>query len=439
MRTTDVLDLVGIGFGPAGIALAAAIDDLGEAHRADFKRRVAFFEKRTDAGWQTGLLLRNADIQHHYLRDLATPRDPRSRYTFANFLKQHDRIFEFGSLVYGGGGGAVSRIEWSDYVAWAAGLLSDYVSYGCPVETIRVTSIGGRDVLAVGTARGETYARAVAFCAGQDLYYPPVFRAHVGERVFHATEFLPRMKALPGAGPLRFAVVGAGQSAIEVVQYLHSAFPQSRITCVQRSLGFHHGNHSPFIQRMFHPKESDYFFSLPASSRRKVLDEIARANYAAVDREAVSALYRTIYEDNLLAKPRIRMLTGTDVVAVRETGGSYLLDTANSHDGSAETVAADAVILATGFVEQTLPSILEPLRPVLTCDAAGDPEVNYDYSLTTKDPNGPAVFIPGAAEPSHGLGSSSSFSMVALKAERVALALLERGLLAEEPSEPQRV
>jgi L-ornithine N5-monooxygenase len=431
MGTTRLLDLVGIGFGPAGIAVAAAIHDLGERHGVAFTDRVAFFERATGPGWQTGLLFRNTDIQHHYMRDLATPRDPRSRFTFANFLKEKNRMFEFGSLVYGGGGGAVSRIEWSEYVAWAGRLLDDYVTYDSPVEAVHLTRFQDQEVLAVTAGGREILARSIAFCAGQDLFYPPVFRDHVGDRVFHGTKFLDKVKALPPMNQFRVSIVGAGQSAIEIVQYLHNTYPDIKITCIQRSVGFQHGNHSPFVQRMFHPNESDIFFALPPQSRKRLLDEIHRANYAAVDREAVSALARTLYEDNLLGSSRVRMMPGTEVIAVQQDErGCFHLDTANHYDGATETVAADVVVLATGFVEQPLPSLLHPLRPILHFDEIGGLKVNYDFSIKTINESNPLIYIPGAAEPSHGLGSSSSFSMVALKAERVVAALASKGLLA---------
>jgi L-ornithine N5-monooxygenase len=439
MRDSWPLSLVGIGFGPQGVALAAAIEDMGERLGANFADRVAFFEKAPGPGWQTGMLFRNADIQHHYLRDLATPRDPRSRFTFANFLKERDRIFEFGSLVYGGGGGAVSRIEWSEYVAWAAAQLDHYVTYDNPVTGLRVTRVGGEDMVALTVREGEVLARAVAYCGGRDLYHPPVFHDCLGERVFHGTLFLDRIRALPDLNELCVAVVGAGQSAIEITQYLHGNFPRARIACVQRALGFHHGDHSPFVQRVFHPRESDYFFSLPEDGRKSLLDEVMRANYAAVDKEAVSALYRTMYEDNLLGTPRIQMIPSSDVTTVRrDAAGRYLLDVRNNLDGSSQTVAADVVVLATGYVDRPLPSVLEPLGSMLHWDGRGCPAVNYDFSLETVDGANPVVFVPSAGESSHGLGSSSSFSMVALKAERVTEALTVMGLLPAAETQPLR-
>lgn len=430
MHNNDVLDLVGIGFGPAGIALAAAIQDSGEDRGINLKRRVTFYEQAATPGWQTGLLFRNVDIQHHYMRDLATPRNPRSRFTFANFLKEHDRIFEFGSLVYGGGGGAVSRIEWSNYVAWAASLLDEYVNYECPVEGMHLARAGEEQVIAVRSRKGEILTRAVAFCAGQELSYPALFRGHVGDRVFHATRFLHKMQKIPKTERLRVSVIGAGQSAIEIVSYLHANYPQAQITCLQRSFGFHHGNHSPFIQRMFHPKESDIFFALEPAKRKEVLRDIGRVNYGAVDREAVSALYRTLYEDDLLGTKRIRLLTGTEIIKVEsDEGGSLRVSTSNKHDGSLETTVADIVVLATGFVKRSLPQLFDPLLSIMRLNVNGEPEVGYDFKVRTQANSDPLILVPGAAEASHGLGGANSFSMIAVKAERVMEALHSRGLL----------
>jgi len=422
--------LVGIGFGPQGVAMAAALEDLGERHGVRMADQVAFFEKAPGSGWQTGMLLRNADIQHHYFRDLATPRDPRSRFTFANFLKEKDRIYEFGSLVYGGGGGAVSRIEWSEYVGWAADLLEDYVTYDSPVDAVRRASADGEDLLAVTVGDREVLARAVVYCAGRDLRYPPQFVEHLGDRVFHSTKFLHRLAELPDLNGREVAVVGAGQSSIEITQYLHSTFPRTRIACLHRAVGFHHGNHSPFVQRMFHPKESDYFFSLPAAGRRDLLAEVMRSNYASVDREAVSALNRTIYEDRLLGAERIQMVPSSEVDGVvRDSDGRYRIDTVNRLDGSHTEVTADVIVLATGYQAEPLPRVLESLRQGTRVDELGNPEVAYDFSLVTRAADAP-VFVPSAGEPSHGLAASTSFSMVALKAERVTKALLAHELLA---------
>jgi L-ornithine N5-monooxygenase len=75
-----VLDVLGIGFGPANIALAIALEECGSGNS------VRFIERRSNPTWHPDMLLDGADIQNNPLRDFVTPRNPRSRYTFVNYL-----------------------------------------------------------------------------------------------------------------------------------------------------------------------------------------------------------------------------------------------------------------------------------------------------------------------------------------------------------------
>src|SRR5262245_59890096 len=120
------VDVVGIGFGPANMALAIAAEELGCA------LGLRFLERNARAGWQDEMLLPEADIQHHRLRDLATPRNPRSRYTFANFLFENDRLFEHLNLPLH----HPLRVEYRQYVIWVANQFANLVRYGSNVESI---------------------------------------------------------------------------------------------------------------------------------------------------------------------------------------------------------------------------------------------------------------------------------------------------------------
>src|ERR1700712_4651544 len=85
-------DLVGVGFGPANIGLAVALEESG------WSGSTLFLERLPAPDWQPGMLLDGADIQHHPLRDFVTPRNPLSPYSFLNFLKQEGRLFQFLNL-----------------------------------------------------------------------------------------------------------------------------------------------------------------------------------------------------------------------------------------------------------------------------------------------------------------------------------------------------
>ena len=88
MEPSNPLDIIGIGFGPANLALAIAFEELTPA------ARIRFIEARHNPLWQGEMMLDGADIQNHPSRDLVTLRNPRSRYTFTNYLFEEGRLIE---------------------------------------------------------------------------------------------------------------------------------------------------------------------------------------------------------------------------------------------------------------------------------------------------------------------------------------------------------
>ena len=123
-------------------------------------------------------------------------------------------------------------------------------------------------------------------------------------------------------------------------------------------------------------------------------------------------------------------MTATQVTSVeRKEIGNLSLGVQSRLTGQNETVDADIVVLATGFVDHSLPRLLEPLRQAIRTDKFGHPVVNYDFSLSGISERFPPIFVSGDAEPSHGLAASNSFSMIAIKAERVVKALDDCGIL----------
>src|SRR6516162_5176738 len=121
-----VYDLIGIGFGPANIALAIALEEFG------YSGSTLFIEGRTGPTWQPGMLLAGADIQNHPLRDLVTPRNPMSRFSFTNFLHEQGRLFAYLNL------GAVFalRKDYAQYISWAASKFESCLCYGAQVTAI---------------------------------------------------------------------------------------------------------------------------------------------------------------------------------------------------------------------------------------------------------------------------------------------------------------
>lgn len=418
-----VLDLVGVGFGPAGIAVAAAIEDEAESLPASAPQlAVQFLERAPTSAWQPNMLLPGTDIQHHFLRDFATPRNPRSRFTFPAYLVDTGRFYPFTLL-----GGYVSRQEWSDYVLWTAAQVTLPVRYTTAVVEITPVLREGR-VVAV-RVRGEhagntdpcTYlARNVVVSTGHQPYVPDIFAAHLGERVFHSADFLPRLPPLLNRRPARVAVIGAGQNAGEIVLHLAGALPDTEIHSLARNSGFRTYNLGHFANEAYFPAETDYFYALDDPDRQKVFDEVYSTNYACVDPDLSNALYRTAYEDRYWGRRRLVMRKRTAVESCAPTpGGGYRLALREVNTGAADQLDADVVILCTGFREPRLPAMLEPLRAYVDFDETGNPVVTRDFRLGVAAGCHVGLYLNGITEWRHGINTATSFSTMAIKAGEI--------------------
>ena len=436
------LDLLCVGFGPSGIALATALDDAREAGRRDaLSLRALFLERAPSSAWQPNMLLPGTDIQHHFLRDFATPRNPRSRFTFANYLRENGRLFPFCLQ-----GARVGRIEWSDYVEWTAGQVTLPVRYRHEVRSLEPVEENGTIDALVATVCDleaettyEVTARNVVLALGYTPNVPALFVEHLGPRVFHSHHYLERLAELEPAERPSFAVVGSGQNAGEILLHLAGAFPDSTITSIGRNSGFRTYDLGHFSNQVYFPEETDYFYGLDRAQREAVFEQVRLTNYSSVDIDVSSALYLRVYEERLLGRDRLRMLSRVHVAGVEPRDGGYRLTLREVNHGSEQAIDVDCVILCTGFVEPRFPKLLEPLLPHLTLDD-GELEVSRHYRVGTQPELTAGVYLSGITEWRHGISNATSFSMTALKAQEVLddvqrhRALESRAVAALEPA-----
>jgi L-ornithine N5-oxygenase len=416
-----MLDVAGIGFGPSGIALAAAIEDFSAKARSGISLRAKFYERRPTSAWHPDFMLDGSDINNHFLRDLATPRDPRSQYTFANYLKTKGRLYDFGLL-----GRPPSRQEWSDYIEWVARQLGKYVCYNESIENVRpVMSNGAQTGFMIESSRSRLLATNIVLSVGAEPFIPEPFRALVGSRIFHTSRFLARVEALRNE-TARFVVIGAGQSAGEAIFDLRKRFPNAQITGIQRSSGFKLYDLGHFSNLVYSPDETDYFYSLPQHNKAAAFAETVRTNYSGLDYEISAALYQQMYEDRVAGSPRITLRTRCKVDAIRAEGDNIHVHLIDAYSGKSDVIAADAVVLATGFRVRAIPDFMERVRPLMLLDRNDEPLLNRDYSVRFKPKSRAGLYLNGLCEHSHGIGEGQSFSMLALRGEAILKSILER-------------
>lgn len=429
MSNTE-LDVIGIGFGPGNLSLAVALEERWPGIRA------VYLEARPEPSWQPGMMLDRSDIQNNPVRDLVSPVDPRSRYSFLNYLHETGRLFEYLNL----GLEYPFRLEYARYITWAAEIVGADVRYGTHVE--EVVSDGLGYALVRSSDGREFRAPAVVVAPGRTPRVPAVFAGLGEERAVHFTKYLEAVAGLDGARP-RIAVIGGSQSAVELLLDLRSRFPEGEIRGIVRSFGFRQKDTSPFMDEVYLPGFVDYYYKSSEDSKRALSQDLRFTNYSAADIDVIRQLYVTMYEDRMNDSEVVRLNRNTDVISCEETAKGLLVRCRERHTGELRELEVDLVILATGFLDlgapgsdqQFLPPILDSFADRVRTTSSGHASIARDYRLElVSGDDDPTIYLNGLCETSHGMGDAGSFSLLSVRAEELARSMSKNLRRAENVS-----
>ena len=413
-----IYELLGIGFGPAAISFAAAVADHKEKENIDPLGTMCFIERGNGCKWHDELLFRHADINHHLLRDLVTPRNPRSFYSFANYLKTKGRLYSFGLT-----GRQVSRVEWSDYVDWVGTLLSGDTIFNTSVEDLAVsTEVDGTFETICATSSDDRmfHGRCILISNGAQPHVPNIFYNHLGDRIFHSSTYSTSIGKFSDLVNVQSAlVIGSGMSAAEIVVDLYNRFPNCAIYSIHRSHGFRLNDLSNFSSEVYSPEETEYVFGLDSADRLNVLRESWQTNYSGLDSDGGNLLYNTMYLDEVQGSKRIFMEKRRQVVVVRRSENKVDVDLYDRNAGNTKSVSVDFVVVATGFKVDPMSGLLGGLEEHLMLDEGGSPIVSRNYRVATKSSLRARIYLNGQCENTHGISDAQSFSLLAERAGRI--------------------
>lgn len=416
-EANPIYDVIGVGFGPANIALAVCAE---EEHRP---MRLRFFEARSEPGWQSEMMTHRANIQNHPLRDLVTPRNPRSRYSFTNFLFENGLLFRHLNL----GIESPLRKEYAQYIAWVANHFSPLVQYGVRVECVHLLETG---LWRVETSDGRTHtARSLVLATGRTPYLPQIFQRLQDPRVFHSTGYLSKLEELLRRGePQSIAIVGASQSAVEIVLDLKRRLPQTRLACYIRNFGFRLKDTSPFMEEAVFPEYGEQYFAFSQAQRRAMDADLRFMNYSSADMDVLRELYLAMYEESIEGETLIELRRNSDILGVESRGERLAIRDREKYGGEVECREHDAVIVATGFRDlgplerqERIPPLLAPLAAQFRFSETGELDIAFDHRLApaSQATHLPPVFLNGLCEASHGISDAGSLSNLALRVARI--------------------
>nr|WP_042183108.1 lysine N(6)-hydroxylase/L-ornithine N(5)-oxygenase family protein [Kibdelosporangium sp. MJ126-NF4]CEL15360.1 Siderophore biosynthesis protein, monooxygenase [Kibdelosporangium sp. MJ126-NF4]CTQ95601.1 Siderophore biosynthesis protein, monooxygenase [Kibdelosporangium sp. MJ126-NF4] len=424
MSEPAIYDIVGVGFGPSNLALAIALTEYNE--NADEPVTAQFLERQPRFGWHRGMLIEDATMQVSFLKDLVTMRDPTSRFSFLCHLKENGRLVDFinhKNLF-------PLRIEFHQYLEWAAAKVDDLVAYGRDV--VSVTPVPGGEFFDVRDASGEVF-RARNIVLGTGLRPSMPAGVDVDEHIWHNSELLNRIDGV--TDPQRLVVVGAGQSGAEVTAYLHERFPQAEVCGVFSRYGYSPSDDSAFANRIFDPEAVDEFYAAPEHVKQRLMGYHANTNYSVVDIDLINELYRRQYQEKVRGVRRLRLFNVARPAQVLRTDYGVRVTVETLTTGERTVLDADVAVFATGYLPADPVGQLGDVAKYCVRDDQGRLRVDRDYRVWTDPDLRCGIYLQGGTEHTHGI-TSSLLSNTAVRVGEILDAIVARR--ANEPaSQPE--
>jgi L-ornithine N5-monooxygenase len=409
----ETLDVVGIGFGPANLALAIALEE------SQGPLTHAFLERRPALGWHPGMLVPAAKMQVSFLKDLVTFRNPTSEYSFVAYLHARGRLASFvnNQDLY------ATRREFHDYLEWAEAKLTHRVTYGAEVTALRL--LGPDRILVEARGSRPLAARNVVISTGLVPRMPT--GTERDESVWHSSEFLDAFHRRDPAQLRRVAVAGAGQSAAEIVRFLYDTLPDCAIHAILPPYGYSVADSTPFANQVFDPGAVDEYYGGSDAARDAFWRYHKNTNYSVVDAEVIRDLHRRVYDDRVTGRDRLRFLNLARVVAVKSGANDTRVTVHSMARDETCDLDVDVLVCATGYDPMDPGAVLGELDAHCPRDGAGRVRVHRDHRLVTTPDLRCGIYLQGGTEHTHGLSSSLLSNLATRGGEIVASIASRRG------------
>jgi lysine N6-hydroxylase len=424
VQKVEPYDLIGVGIGPFNLSLAALADSVDGLNARFFDAKPAF-------SWHPGLMIDGAQLQVSFLADLVSLIDPTSRWSFLSYLKECDRLFRF----YFHEKFHISRREYSNYCRWVADSLMS-CSFGTTVENVTWRDDEQVFVVSVTDVKSQqvstVLARNVVMGVGTQPSVPSSLQPLLGKRVFHVADYLDNRSNLRDASDV--AVVGSGQSGAEVfLDLLRTQDESKTVRWLTRTSAFAPMEYSKLGLEHFTPDYIDYFRKLDAATRTRLLREQWQL-YKGISTDTIADIYEVLYERsvdgdefNALLMPNVEVRSGAIGV-----DGRVVLQCQQSQQQREFDVAADYVVLATGFAASPSPASLTGISTRIALDDDGRFQIDGDYRVKLDDSISGGLYVQNAEMHTHGVGAPD-LGLGAYRSACILNAVTQREIFATKP------
>ncbi|OQP19746.1 ornithine monooxygenase [Bacillus stratosphericus] len=391
-----MMDVIGIGIGPANLGLAALLEEYEDV-------TCCFFEQETEFAWHPGMLIKGTDLQVSFLADLVTMANPRSKYTFLNYLHESNRLHRFYTFEQFD----IPRREFNEYLSWVAGEL-DSCQFGMKVE--EVTDCEDGYLVKVRRLKdgvlSEYRAKHVVLGTGSKPMIPVDVPEAALPHVTHSSRYVDQQKELHEAETV--AVIGSGQSAAEIfLDLLQHQKKGKQLSWFTRSSEFRELETAELGQELFTPKYVEYFHSLPYEERMNTLPRLAGLRNG-IDASTLSRIYQELYHRSVSGEePSVLIQPMTELEAIHmEDEQQVELHLKQWQLKKEKKITADHVVLATGYTPN-IPEWFSAYEPLIEWESDKHFKVTDDFRLVFKDKRSHHLFTFTNLDHSHGTAATN--------------------------------
>lgn len=388
-------NLIGVGIGPFHLSLAALMKKV-----PNFKN--LFLDQKPVFNWHSELMFSDADMQTSFLKDLVTPVDPTSPYSFLNYLVEHGLFYSFMNT----NRRVVTRREFEMYCQWVSEKLAQTLQFNSSID-----SVDFENNKFIVKTKTETYTTDhLSIATGLTPRIPDCAKEHIGANVFHAKSSLLQNLDLTHK---KVVIVGGGQTGVEIFRnaLLGKWGKVKNIRLISRRQNLEPLDESPFTNEYFTPSYVADFFTLEQEHK----DPIVKAQKLASDGNTphyLERLYNDLYQLKHVQKADLdfKILPQRGLIGLEKTATGHKAIVQNNFLRSTETLEADVIILSTGFMITT-PKILDPLKHLLSFDSEGRFIINRNFDLEWKGPAKNKIYALNFSRHRHGIAEPQTSLM----------------------------
>lgn len=416
---TKHYDLIGVGIGPFNLSLASILD---KAENFNYK----FFDAKKSFEWHSEIMFSDSDMQTSYLKDLVTPVDPTSPYSFLNYLVQNGLFHVFMNT----GRQVVTRREFEMYCQWVTQKLEHRLQFNALVSNVDFN--GSNFIITAGTE--EFTAKNICIGTGLTPRIPECTVDLISKNFFHAKSAELAELNVEGKD---IVIIGGGQTGVEIFRNnFKSKWGKAKsLKLITGRSALQPLDESPFTNEFFTPNYVDQFFHIDPAKKEPIVKSQKLAsdgNTPAYLEEIYRELYQLKFVENNPLD--IQILPSRRLNEAKDINGKYLLVLENNFSEGLDEISADIVILCTGF-SNTIPKIIDPIRSKISFDQEDRFVFNQDFSVKWNGPADNKVFALNFSRHCHGI-SEPQTSLMAWRSATIANVVLGGKLYLQQKQAP---